>query len=87
VETAEAKIRLISRPAIQFGDSLSIYRVANINGEWNMQLITKCLKDESGTEVIEYALMLGLIVVAALGIMAALGVKVVARWQSLVENL
>ena len=52
-----------------------------------MQLFTKCLKDESGTEVIEYALLLGLIVIAALGIMAALGVKVVARWQSVIEAL
>jgi Flp pilus assembly pilin Flp len=52
-----------------------------------MRLLISCLKDETGQEVIEYALLLGLIVIAALGVMGALGVKVVARWQSLIENL
>ena len=52
-----------------------------------MRQIINCLKDESGQEVIEYALLLRLIVVGALGIMGALGVKVVARWNSLFESL
>jgi Flp pilus assembly pilin Flp len=56
--------------------------------EWkNMRQIINCLRDESGTEVVEYALLLGLIVVGALGIMGALGIKVVARWNSLFESL
>jgi Flp pilus assembly pilin Flp len=52
-----------------------------------MRQFINCLKDETGQEVIEYALLLGLIVVGALGIMGALGVKVVARWNSLMESL
>jgi Flp pilus assembly pilin Flp len=52
-----------------------------------MRQFINCLADESGTEVVEYALLLGLIVVAALGVMGALGVKVVARWNSLMESL
>jgi len=38
--------------------------------------------DESGGEVIEYALIAGLIIVAAILIIGAVGTKVVARWTS-----
>jgi Flp pilus assembly pilin Flp len=46
-----------------------------------------CMKDENGTEVLEYALLLGLIVIGAIGLMSALGIKVVAKWQSIVDSL
>lgn len=39
-------------------------------------------KDEQGGEVIEYALILGLILVVAIAMIGAVGVKVVARWNS-----
>jgi pilus assembly protein Flp/PilA len=38
--------------------------------------------DENGGEVIEYALIAGLIIVAAMLIIGAVGTKVVARWTS-----
>jgi pilus assembly protein Flp/PilA len=46
-------------------------------------LISKLVKDEQGGEVLEYALIAGLIVVAAISIIGAVGTKVVARWTSL----
>lgn len=51
------------------------------------KLMNECLKDEGGTEVLEYALLLGLIVVGALGLMSALGIKVVAKWQAMVDSI
>jgi pilus assembly protein Flp/PilA len=50
-----------------------------------MQMRAKMMElisDERGGEVIEYSLILGLIVVAAIGIIGKFGTKVVARWGS-----
>ena len=44
---------------------------------------TKLVRDEQGGEVLEYALIAGLIVVAAIAVIGAVGTKVVARWTSL----
>lgn len=56
-----------------------------------MQLIKKMtgklLKDEQGGEVLEYALILGLIVVAAIAVITTVGQKVVAKWQSSADAL
>ena len=41
------------------------------------------LADENGGEVLEYALIAGLIVVAAIAVISSVGGKVVARWTSL----
>ena len=46
-------------------------------------LLTKLVKDEQGGEVLEYALIAGLIVVAAIAIITSVGTKVAARWTSL----
>jgi Flp pilus assembly pilin Flp len=40
-------------------------------------------REERGGEVLEYALIAGLIVVAAIGAIAAVGSSVLARWNSL----
>jgi Flp pilus assembly pilin Flp len=40
------------------------------------------LSDDSGGEVLEYALIAGLIVVAAIAVIGAVGVKVTAYWTS-----
>jgi Flp pilus assembly pilin Flp len=45
------------------------------------------LRDERGGEVIEYALIAGLIVVAAIAIIGAVGTKVLARWTSVNDGL
>ena len=41
------------------------------------------IRDEKGGEVLEYALIAGLIVVAAIAVIGAVGDKVLARWNSL----
>jgi Flp pilus assembly pilin Flp len=50
-------------------------------------LFVKLVRDEQGGEVLEYALIAGLIVVAAIAIIGAVGTKVVARWNSLDSGL
>ena len=46
-------------------------------------LFAKLVKDEQGGEVLEYALIAGLIVVAAIAVIGSVGTKVLARWTSL----
>ena len=43
----------------------------------------KLVLDEAGGEVLEYALIAGLIVVAAIAVIGSVGTKVLARWTSL----
>jgi pilus assembly protein Flp/PilA len=43
----------------------------------------RMLRDESGGEVLEYALIAGLIVVAAIAVIGSVGTKVLAKWTSL----
>jgi len=52
-----------------------------------MQLIKRLLADETGGEVLEYALIAGLIVVAAIAVIGAVGDKVLARWSSLNNSI
>jgi Flp pilus assembly pilin Flp len=40
-------------------------------------------RDDAGGEVLEYALIAGLIVVAAIAVIGAVGTKTLARWNSL----
>lgn len=50
-------------------------------------MLSAVLADEQGGEVIEYALILGLIVVAAIAIIGAVGTKVLARWTSVNSSM
>lgn len=50
-------------------------------------LLVKLVRDEQGGEVLEYALIAGLIVVAAIAIIGAVGTKVLARWNSLNSSM
>jgi len=54
----------------------------NLSNIWN-----RLVRDEQGGEVLEYALIAGLIVVAAIAIIAAVGDKVLGRWTSLNNGL
>ena len=45
--------------------------------------IKRLIGDEAGGEVLEYALVAGLIIVAAISIIGQVGVKVLAKWTSL----
>ena len=47
----------------------------------------KLIKDERGGEVLEYALIAGLIVVAAIAVIGTVGTKVLARWTSLNSSI
>jgi len=51
------------------------------------KIMSKLIKDEQGGEVLEYALIAGLIVVAAIAVITSVGNKVLARWQSLNSSM
>ena len=51
------------------------------------KLATRLARDERGGEVLEYALIAGLIVVAAVAVIGAVGTKVLARWNSVNSGL
>ena len=50
-------------------------------------LLVELVRDEQGGEVLEYALIAGLIIVAAIAVITSVGGKVVARWTSLNSSL
>ena len=50
-------------------------------------LFAKLVRDEQGGEVLEYALIVGLIVVAAIAAITSVGGKVLARWTSLNSSM
>ena len=50
-------------------------------------IVSRLIKDEQGGEVLEYALIAGLIVVAAIAVITSVGGKVLARWQSLNSSM
>jgi Flp pilus assembly pilin Flp len=51
------------------------------------KLMGKLVRDEQGGEVLEYALIAGLIVVAAIAVIATVGQKVLAKWQGVSDGL
>ena len=51
------------------------------------ELFVSVATDEQGGEVLEYALIAGLIVVAAIAVIGAVGTKVLARWTSLNSSM
>ena len=51
------------------------------------KLLTSVACDDRGGEVIEYALVLGLIVVVAIVVIGTVGTKVLARWTSVDSSL
>lgn len=57
----------------------------------NFRVVAKRLgrlwRDERGGEVLEYALIAGLIVVAAIAAIASIGTKVLARWTSVKNSV
>lgn len=51
------------------------------------KLLSACLADESGGELIETALVLGLLVIGVIGVMGALGLKVYKKWELIAEDI
>ena len=52
-----------------------------------MNLFTKLYRDEQGGEVLEYALIAGLIIVGAIALITSVGTKVLARWTSVDSSM
>lgn len=52
-----------------------------------VRLAGRVVSEEKGGEVLEYALVAGLIVVAAIGTISCVGQKVVGRWDALNSKL
>ena len=50
-------------------------------------LLRNLIRNQHGGEVLEYALIAGLIVVAAIAVIGAVGTKVFARWDSLNSSM
>lgn len=51
------------------------------------EFMQRLVRDESGGEVLEYALIAGLIVVAAIAAISSVGTKVLAKWTSLNNSM
>jgi Flp pilus assembly pilin Flp len=52
-----------------------------------LQQLKNLYRDDRGGEVIEYALIAGLIIVGAIAIITAVGGKALARWSSVNDSL
>ncbi len=50
-------------------------------------LLKNLITEDQGGEVLEYALIAGLTVVAAIAVITSVGTKVLAKWNSLDGNL
>jgi pilus assembly protein Flp/PilA len=79
------------RPAVDEGEEIhlgsgeELMRYLKSKAWW--ELMAKLVRDEQGGEVLEYALIAGLIVVAAIAVITSVGGKVLARWQSLNSSM
>jgi Flp pilus assembly pilin Flp len=51
------------------------------------QFLRSLLRDETGGEVMEYAMVAGLISIAAIAVIGSFGAKVFARWNSVNSSL
>ena len=52
-----------------------------------IQVLGQLARDDNGGEVIEYAIVAGLISVAAIAVIGSFGVKVLARWNSVNSSM
>jgi Flp pilus assembly pilin Flp len=75
------KLQALARP----GDILAALR--EINMKRLARRLSALVRDEQGGEVLEYALVAGLITVAALAVVGSVGTKVAAKWSSVNSSL
>lgn len=52
-----------------------------------LRLSARALRDDAGGEVVEYAVVSGLIVMGVIGVIGCVGSKVLARWNSLLSSI
>lgn len=50
-------------------------------------MLVRAWREEQGGEVLEYALIVGLIVVAAIATITAVGTKLLAKWQGVDSSM
>jgi Flp pilus assembly pilin Flp len=62
-------------------DAKGLFKELVMNSVRN--LLVKVLKEQDGGEVLEYALIAGLIVIAAIAAISVVGTNVLARWNTL----
>ena len=77
---------------VRRGRADTFFMIAALNGKERTMakhsaLLRNLLADETGGEVLEYALIAGLIIVAAIAVITSVGTKVLARWTSLNSSL
>lgn len=51
------------------------------------QMMARLIREDSGAEVVEYALVLGLVIVVAVSLIGAVGGKVLASWTRVDDGL
>jgi pilus assembly protein Flp/PilA len=70
-------------------DNFSMYKLQATKSYLGVavRLTRRLIADESGGEVLEYALIAGLLIVGSLAMIAKVGTKVLARWGSLNSSL
>jgi len=51
------------------------------------RILGRLVHEDSGGETIEYALIMGLIIVTAIAVIGTVGVKVLARWTSVNSSI
>jgi Flp pilus assembly pilin Flp len=74
--------------AAHFGKFVRLARLRReLRKRATVRLLARALRDEHGGEVLEYAIVAGLIVVGAIGAVSCVGAKVLARWNSLNSSL
>ena len=52
-----------------------------------IRLGARVLRDDGGGEIIEYALVVGLVVIGAISAITCVGTKVLARWNSINSSI
>ena len=52
-----------------------------------LEIVARIISDDNGGEVVDYAVVMGFIVVAALVVIGSVGQKTLARWSSLDRSL
>ena len=78
------KLRLRSYEII---NSLVMRTLERVDPECMTLFLKKLMSDEAGGEVLEYALIAGLIVIAAIAAITSVGTKVLGRWTTVKNSL
>jgi Flp pilus assembly pilin Flp len=49
------------------------------------KLFLGCLRDEGGAEVLEYAVLVGLLILVCVAALGAMGIRLQGRWHRLIQ--